>query len=63
MHSGYTFDWVEYIMPKIFITTSAHHNLHHSKGNINFAEFFTVLDLIFNDGLTPYNEKKFEKKY
>lgn len=63
MHSGYCFDIVEKILPRVCLATSEHHNFHHSKSNINFAEFFTILDIVFNDGMTPYNKISFEKKY
>lgn len=56
-------DFIEKWFPKLLIATSVHHNLHHSKVKINFAEFLTYLDLLFNLGSTPYNEKKFAIKW
>ncbi len=44
LHSGVTWRWVEAILPRAYVNTSAHHNIHHSHADTNFAEAFTIWD-------------------
>ncbi|KAL4446445.1 hypothetical protein ABPG74_001186 [Tetrahymena malaccensis] len=62
LHCGYTFDFIENTLPKLFINTSAHHNLHHSKTKIHFSELLTLWDYLMNTGATFYNKQEFQQK-
>lgn len=44
LHCGVTWRWVEAILPRAYLNTSAHHNIHHSHADTNFAEAFTIWD-------------------
>lgn len=46
LHSGVTFGWVEATLPRVFINTSAHHNIHHSHATANYGEALTVWDVV-----------------
>ena len=60
LHCGYTFDWVEWLLPRLLFNTSDFHNYHHLKVNINFGELGCLWDLIRGTGATVYNKEKFE---
>eukprot|EP00931_Biecheleriopsis_adriatica_P012587 TRINITY_DN11376_c0_g1_i2.p1 TRINITY_DN11376_c0_g1~~TRINITY_DN11376_c0_g1_i2.p1 ORF type:complete len:293 (+),score=35.02 TRINITY_DN11376_c0_g1_i2:73-951(+) len=46
LHCGYTIGWVETILPRLFINTSAFHNVHHEKTNTHFGEVTSLWDYI-----------------
>jgi lathosterol oxidase len=46
LHSGVTWRWVEATLPRAYFNTSAHHNIHHSHADTNFAEAFTIWDYL-----------------
>ena len=46
LHSGVTYRWVEATLPKVFLNTSAFHNVHHSHANANFGEAMFLWDVI-----------------
>lgn len=61
LHCGYTFDWIEAILPKLMINSSGYHNIHHARTHSHFAELLTLWDYLKNTGATYYNKEKFEK--
>lgn len=44
LHCGVTFVWLEKILPKLGLNTSAWHNVHHSDVNANFGEVSSLWD-------------------
>jgi lathosterol oxidase len=46
LHCGVTFNWAEAILPKFGLNSSAFHNKHHSRANVNFGEASFVRDII-----------------
>lgn len=46
LHCGVTLPWVEAILPKIYLNTSAFHNVHHARANTHFGEALTLWDSI-----------------
>lgn len=46
LHCGVTLGWVEKIVPKTGLNTSAFHNIHHSHAVVNFGEAMTIWDRI-----------------
>ena len=46
LHSGVTYRWVEATLPRVFLNTSAFHNVHHSHANANFGEAMFLWDTI-----------------
>jgi sterol desaturase/sphingolipid hydroxylase (fatty acid hydroxylase superfamily) len=46
LHCGVTLRWVERIVPKTGLNTSAFHNIHHSHAVVNFGEAMTIWDRI-----------------
>jgi len=54
-HAGYTIDFLEKTLPKLFINTALFHNRHHEKTVVHFGELLTLWDYICNTGETYYN--------
>jgi len=50
LHSGVTLRWVEATLPRLYINTSAFHNLHHAHADRNFGEAFTIWDRLLRTG-------------
>ena len=46
LHCGVTLAWVERIVPKTGLNTSAFHNIHHSHAVVHFGEAMTIWDRI-----------------
>ncbi|MCA9697173.1 MAG: sterol desaturase family protein [Myxococcales bacterium] len=46
LHCGVTLGWIEAVVPKTGLNTSAFHNVHHSHAVVNFGEAMTVWDRI-----------------
>jgi sterol desaturase/sphingolipid hydroxylase (fatty acid hydroxylase superfamily) len=46
LHSGVTYRWIEATLPKVFLNTSAFHNIHHSHVKANFGEAMYLWDVI-----------------
>lgn len=46
LHCGITVRWIEAVLPRVGINTSAFHNVHHSHVQVNFAEVATWWDRI-----------------
>jgi lathosterol oxidase len=46
LHSGVTYRFVEATLPRLFLNTSAFHNVHHSHANANFGEAMVLWDRI-----------------
>jgi sterol desaturase/sphingolipid hydroxylase (fatty acid hydroxylase superfamily) len=46
LHCGVTLRWAEAVLPKIYLNTSAFHNVHHSKANTHFGEALYLWDAI-----------------
>jgi len=44
LHCGVTYSWLEKILPKIGLNSSAWHNIHHSDVNANFGEVSSIWD-------------------
>jgi len=38
LHCGVTYRLAEWVLPKMLLNSSAHHNLHHARANVNFGE-------------------------
>ena len=63
LHCGFTFDIVEYLLPRLLLNTSDYHNYHHLKVNINYGELGVGWDWLRNTGATFYNKLEFEKTH
>lgn len=48
LHCGYHVNFLENILPKFYINSSAFHNVHHEKTNYNFGEMMSLWDYIMN---------------
>lgn len=46
LHCGVTLSFVEATLPKIFLNTSAFHNVHHARANTHFGEALSLWDTI-----------------
>ncbi len=44
LHCGVTLGWVEATLPRIFLNTSAFHNVHHARANTHFGEALSLWD-------------------
>jgi lathosterol oxidase len=51
LHCGVTLSWVEAVLPRLMLNTSAFHNIHHSHANANFGEPMFLWDLVFKTRL------------
>jgi len=54
LHSGVTISLLETTLPKLWINTSAFHNLHHEKKVINFGELLYLWDYLERTGYHPF---------
>ena len=50
LHCGVTLGWVEALLPRAFVNTSAFHNQHHANADVNFGEAFTLWDHLCRTG-------------
>lgn len=57
LHAGVTFKWLEIVLPKIGLNSSAWHNIHHSDVNTNYGEVS-----YYWDKLCKTTRENFEKK-
>ena len=46
LHCGVTFSWLEKLLPRIGLNSSAWHNIHHSDVNANFGEVSSIWDKV-----------------
>ncbi len=46
LHCGVTFNWLEKLLPRIGLNSSAWHNIHHSDVNANFGEVSSIWDKV-----------------
>jgi lathosterol oxidase len=46
LHCGVTLSWVEKTLPRIFLNTSAFHNVHHARANTHFGEALYLWDVL-----------------
>lgn len=46
LHCGVTLGWVEKTLPRLFLNTSAFHNVHHARANTHFGEALYLWDVI-----------------
>jgi lathosterol oxidase len=61
LHCGVTFIWLEKVLPRIGLNSSAWHNVHHSDVNANFGEVSFYWDKFCKTTLKDYRKKKLEK--
>ncbi|WP_170319770.1 sterol desaturase family protein [Polyangium spumosum] len=52
LHCGVTLSWVEKTLPRIFLNTSAFHNVHHARANTHFGEALYLWDVLCGTRLT-----------
>jgi lathosterol oxidase len=53
LHCGVTLRWVEATLPRIFLNTSAFHNVHHARANTHFGEALYLWDALCGTRLRP----------
>ncbi len=53
LHCGVTLGWVEATLPRIFLNTSAFHNVHHARANTHFGEALYLWDAICGTRTDP----------
>lgn len=58
LHCGVTFQWLEKLLPKIGLNSSAWHNVHHSDVNANFGEVSFIWDKVCKTTRTDMIERK-----
>lgn len=58
LHCGVTFDWLEKVLPRLNLNTSAWHNVHHSHTNMNFGEVSAFWDRLCKTTRAHYQLKK-----
>jgi len=58
LHCGVTYKWLEVILPKIGLNSSAWHNVHHSDVNANFGEVSFYWDKFCKTTRMHINKKK-----
>jgi lathosterol oxidase len=46
LHCGVTLRWVEKTLPRVYLNTSAFHNVHHARANTHFGEALYLWDVI-----------------
>lgn len=46
LHCGVTLGWVEATLPRLFLNTSAFHNVHHARANTHFGEALYLWDAL-----------------
>jgi lathosterol oxidase len=58
LHCGVTFNWMEKLLPRIGLNTSAWHNVHHSDVNANFGEVSSIWDKVCKTSRRHVQAKK-----
>ncbi|MCW5908156.1 MAG: sterol desaturase family protein [Chitinophagales bacterium] len=58
LHCGVTFSWLEKILPRIGLNSSAWHNVHHSDVNANFGEVSFIWDKVCKTTRADYEQKR-----
>jgi sterol desaturase/sphingolipid hydroxylase (fatty acid hydroxylase superfamily) len=58
LHCGVTFRWLEKLLPKIGLNSSAWHNIHHSDVNSNFGEVSFIWDKVCKTTRADSDRKK-----
>jgi len=58
LHCGVTFNWLEKILPRIGLNSSAWHNIHHSDVNANFGEVSSIWDKVCKTTRADLNAKR-----
>ena len=58
LHCGVTFSWLEKILPRVGLNSSAWHNVHHSDVNANFGEVSSIWDKVCKTSRADMNSKK-----
>lgn len=62
LHCGVTYGWIEKLLPKIGLNSSAWHNIHHSDVNANFGEVSFIWDKICKTTRADMLYKKQKRK-
>ncbi|MDI1443546.1 sterol desaturase family protein [Polyangium sp. 6x1] len=52
LHCGVTLSWVEKTLPRVFLNTSAFHNVHHARANTHFGEALYLWDVLCGTRIT-----------
>lgn len=58
LHCGVTFNWLERLLPRMLLNSSAWHNVHHSDVNANFGEVSFFWDKICKTSREDLKRKK-----
>jgi sterol desaturase/sphingolipid hydroxylase (fatty acid hydroxylase superfamily) len=58
LHCGVTFSWLEKLLPRIGLNSSAWHNVHHSDVNANFGEVSFIWDKVCKTTRADFMKKK-----
>ncbi len=58
LHCGVTYNWLENILPRIGLNSSAWHNVHHSDVNANFGEVSNIWDKVCKTTRADFIKKK-----
>jgi sterol desaturase/sphingolipid hydroxylase (fatty acid hydroxylase superfamily) len=58
LHCGVTYKWLEKILPRIGLNSSAWHNIHHSDVNANFGEVSFIWDKLCKTSRADYKRKR-----
>jgi len=58
LHCGVTFNWLEKILPRIGLNSSAWHNIHHSDANMNFGEVSFIWDKLCKTSRADYEKRR-----
>lgn len=58
LHCGVTFNWLEGVLPRIGLNSSAWHNVHHSDVNANFGEVSYIWDKVCKTTREDFLKKK-----
>lgn len=61
LHCGVTFSWLEKLLPRIGLNSSAWHNVHHSDVNANFGEVSSIWDRLCKTSRAHFLERKKKK--
>lgn len=62
LHCGVTFKWLEKLLPRIGLNSSAWHNVHHSDVNSNFGEVSFIWDKLCKTTRADSDKKKMARK-
>ncbi len=58
LHCGVTFNWLERVLPRVGLNSSAWHNIHHSDVNANFGEVSSIWDKVCKTSRQHVQAKK-----